>query len=365
MLYTLENLSASRHIDQIEGIITKDRKTATYKLALFRALSEIAVNESRVAVWFQDDEVGIPLKSITEKWVQYYWPLFASDHFIPQIRGETLESSKPIKFGWNLPNLVEHYSDSGGLTRFVLDYRNSSLFPAAEKLLQKVTRSISQAIIEGPVRHAGRALQTGQVFRYDPSKKMVLMDSGIWRELSLMAHWILGALKLRWAEITSDMSNGEVPAGEVLNLLLTNPIPEREVGDARKVYSSIVDKECVWSGDPLKRQFEVDHVIPFSLWGNNDLWNLLPALSSVNRDKKDRLPSRSLIFRRRDWIIYYWRELSKAHKVRFDKEAKSQVEPRARAKFDANMNWEEPLFLSMTQSVQMTTTQFGMKPWEP
>ena len=119
------------------------------------------------------------------------------------------------------------------------------MLPAAEKLFQKATDSISQAIIEGPVQHAGGALQIGRVFRYDASKKIVLMDSGIWRELSLMADWILGALKLRWAEITADMSKGEVPAGEVLDLLLTDPIPEREVGEARNVFSSIVDKECV------------------------------------------------------------------------------------------------------------------------
>ena len=121
-----------------------------------------------------------------------------------------------------------------------------------------------------PVGHC----RLGEVFRYDASKKIVLMDSGIWRELSLMAHWILGALKLRWAEITSDMSKGEVPAGEVLDLLLTNPIPEREVATQEKSSVALWEEGVrLELGILIKRQFEVDHVIPFSLWGNNDLWN--------------------------------------------------------------------------------------------
>src|SRR5579872_4111260 len=43
--------SGSRPLDQIEGILNRDRKTATYKLALIRALGEIAMTEFEQAKW--------------------------------------------------------------------------------------------------------------------------------------------------------------------------------------------------------------------------------------------------------------------------------------------------------------------------
>lgn len=33
--------------------------------------------------------------------------------------------------------------------------------------------------------------------------------------------------------------------------------------------------------------FAIDHVIPFALWHNNDIWNLLPAAPAVNTQKSD------------------------------------------------------------------------------
>ncbi|WP_418156223.1 HNH endonuclease domain-containing protein [Pseudomonas aeruginosa] len=50
---------------------------------------------------------------------------------------------------------------------------------------------------------------------------------------------------------------------------------------------------CTWSGRPLNQRFAVDHAIPFSLWANNDLWNLLQVDQQVNANKSDKLPSGS------------------------------------------------------------------------
>jgi hypothetical protein len=65
-------------IDQIEGILNRDRKVATYKLALFCALAELATQEPWDAHWRADGTVGVPIRRIAEKWLLYFWPLFAS-----------------------------------------------------------------------------------------------------------------------------------------------------------------------------------------------------------------------------------------------------------------------------------------------
>lgn len=51
LLLALRDTGTQRPIDQIETILNRDRKEATYKLALFRALAEVATQEARTAVW--------------------------------------------------------------------------------------------------------------------------------------------------------------------------------------------------------------------------------------------------------------------------------------------------------------------------
>jgi SAM-dependent methyltransferase len=78
LLFELRSSGSVRAVDQIEGILNRDRKVATYKLALFRALAEIAVQEPRVVSWRADGRVGVPLGRIAERWLLYYWPIFAT-----------------------------------------------------------------------------------------------------------------------------------------------------------------------------------------------------------------------------------------------------------------------------------------------
>ncbi len=179
---------------------------------------------------------------------------------------------------------------------------------------------MSHIIVEGPVTHAGATSDAGPLFSYDGSRRQIVVGTEIWRELSLSGHWIQDALILRWAELTSEISRKTISPSEVIERLLRIPVRERNVLDARKVYCDLPSGECVWSGGPLGSRFDVDHVLPYSLWRNNDLWNLLPANPQVNRDKGDRLPTNALLKRRRDVILRYWDVLHEANPKRFEHE---------------------------------------------
>jgi len=61
-------------------------------------------------------------------------------------------------------------------------------------------------------------------------------------------------------------------------------------------------------------------VIPFSIWKNNDLWNLLPSHKKINAKKGDKIPSPKLIDDRYNKIVNYWEELQKIHPKRFKRE---------------------------------------------
>ena len=64
----------------------------------------------------------------------------------------------------------------------------------------------------------------------------------------------------------------------------------------------------------------VDHVIPFSVWRNNDLWNLLPSHSHINMKKKDMIPSPEFLEDRKDSIIGYWEMLHDNFRYQFNRE---------------------------------------------
>jgi 5-methylcytosine-specific restriction endonuclease McrA len=186
------------------------------------------------------------------------------------------------------------------------------------------------------------------------------MDAAIWRELSLLGHWIQDAIILRWAELTAEISRKQTSISEVIELLLTTPLPERDVSDARQAYSQVESKECVWTGKSLFRDFEVDHIIPFSLWHNNDLWNLVPALPSVNNKKSEKLPTRELLSRRRDCIISYWEALHASYAHRFDFEAARLVGKQA-----SPGSWQESTFRTVAEAVEITAIQRGCERWQP
>ena len=67
-------------------------------------------------------------------------------------------------------------------------------------------------------------------------------------------------------------------------------------------------------------RYDVDHMIPFSVWKNNDLWNLLPSQAKTNNQKRDKIPSPDLIEKQKDLIIQYWELLNETQTQRFKKE---------------------------------------------
>lgn len=197
-----------RPIDQIESILNRDRKEATYKFALIRALAEIATQEARSAVWSGAGTVGIPIQRIAERWLLYYWPVLAHPHNIPQSRAEAA-GGKPLKFRSALSALMEPFAQQGahaGLTAWHLARTSDQLDATSRSRLQAALRSIAETIRSGPVTFSGSGLGAGPVFGYDTTSRLVLMPTELWREFSLLGHWIADAVVVRWAALTQQIA---------------------------------------------------------------------------------------------------------------------------------------------------------------
>lgn len=364
LLFELSACEGLRAVDRIEGVLNRDRKVATYKLALFRALAELATQEPRCAQFRGDGRVGVPIRRIAEKWLGYYWPIFASGTLVPQSQDEGSETGRRLAFRNAVAALMAPYRDQGahgGLTAWDLDLLRGRLAPPVQDRLEAALRAIEQAIRAGPVQYAGGALETGRVFGYERGGS-VLVPADIWRELSLLGHWIADAVVLRWAELTARFAHRQnLGASDVLPLLTARPEASRATDLARAVFLREGVRQCTWSDRPLGARFAVDHAIPFSLWGNNDLWNLLPVDAGVNNRKSDKLPSAELLQARRGSIVHAWHLLRDAMPAAFDAQAAHLLgRPLA-----GPLAWEAELHGRLREAIELTALQRGVARWAP
>lgn len=370
-----------RSIDEIETIIRRDRKDATYKLALLRALCEIAQVEHYRVKWLPNGVVSVPLGLVAEKWLFYYWPLIEEDGdggrvAIPQKRGG--EVNKPIAFRNSVRKLISFYRPLGGLGALYNNYKSGALHPEALPLLDNAINSIARTIVAGPVTYSGGALQGEETYfkfkgrrtaigkctnPYDAYERpgCILVPAGAWREMCLIGYWVAESLILRWAELTYEISKKIVQVKDVIEKLLVRPTTQRDVQFVRSIYAKLPGLECVWTGVSLGRRFSVDHTVPFSIWYNNDLWNLLPSTSDVNTSKSDKLVSKQALFRSKDRMIYYWGILKDRAEHRFSVEVSRAL---LRDRFN-NVNWEQSAFLGLVEKVEMLAIQRGLERWEP
>lgn len=354
LLFQLNTGANTRPIDQIEGVLNHDKKSATYKFALFRALAEIATQSPNTVTWLVDGKVGLPVRYVSEKWLQYYWPLIESSTFIPQLNGERPDAGKPIKFRKNLQALVHRYANAGGYSGFRIERNKGLLTQETNRLLSALMADIEDAIIKGPVVFAGGALISGRVFSYDAKTRSILIPNDLWIELSHLGYWVSQAVILQWAEKTAKLGDG-IEVSSVVSLLLVKE-DLRSTSDARRLFSGLDRLECVWTGATLRENFDVDHVIPFDLWRNNDVWNLLPASKSANSKKSNKLPSVEILRSRKDCIVSYWEFMRNKNSQRFDKEAETLL-------VLPTVNWQNSLYGQMCNAIEVTALQRGVGRW--
>lgn len=151
------------------------------------------------------------------------------------------------------------------------------------------------------------------------------------------------------------MSLQKTPSTRPSSILLDKE-DERTTIEARKLFSGMERLECIWTGKTLRDSFDVDHVIPFDLWHNNDVWNLLPASKAANSKKSNKLPSTDILRSRKDCIVGYWELLRDKDSQRFDKEAETLL-------IMPSDNWQNALYSQLCSAIELTALQRGGGRW--
>ncbi len=323
----------------ISKIIERDSKVTTYKYALLRGIIDI-IQDNSPYMSFSDDKVNIPTGLLIEKWILYYYPILESPTYIPQINGDV-----SLAFGNLLNQIISRYRPIGGFSAFYNDLKNKGIPKSIEQDFIALAKKLQDTITRMPMKYIGRSISNDfySIFKYQSKRPGGNISKAVDIEYLINnfgsfsipidyydAFKVLGSfiggqdsILFKWAEFSVNASGKRLSIENVVNEVLRSPITERDVTESKNIYKSILKKEgkvyCVWTGKSISR-YDVDHLIPFSVWKNNDLWNLLPSQSTTNNQKRDKIPSPMLIEKRKDLILYYWDLINQNQTVRFQKE---------------------------------------------
>jgi len=148
--------------------------------------------------------------------------------------------------------------------------------------------------------------------------------------------------------------------------LLSDRESVRDVEQARRFYMDILERAglyCTWSGRRIARDMHVDHLLPFSALGNNDLWNLLPVREAINSSKRDAVPAPELLVsaRVKERIIGNWERLVSGYREQFFREI--GIALLGRRRIDP-ANWQNTCYDSLTGMSSYLINQRGLMPWK-
>jgi SAM-dependent methyltransferase len=303
----------------IRHIILKDSKSSTYKLALLRVLARIAAGSLGLTRSVNEEFVAVPLGLVAVFWLRQFKPVLQAG--LPQMPANRgLDGLGFVKDAYRRITDISH-----------LDFRVAARFTGQNALFlhQAITDAVSNIKVmpakytsfpNGPRVYgitSGHRIRLARElvldFDYLKSFGELLVPEPIWRALTRFNVWIEPALVAEWIRIMKDYltSQGRSVAEEMFYLATRWSDPERDVRVARELALDLLKRDrlfCVWTGKKLREDsLDIDHCFPWSAWPCGDLWNLLPALRSVNQTQKsDRLPSAERLTKAKEMIVDWW-----------------------------------------------------------
>ncbi|MCC2956433.1 methyltransferase domain-containing protein [Massilia sp. IC2-477] len=303
----------------LRHLILTDRKSSTYKIGLLRVLARIADTAAGLAR-HEADVVVVPLGVVALFWMRMYKPLIKND--LPQMSVSRLETG---------PGFIN--DDFTALMPISpIELRIGSVFHGqTAKHLHRSLSKISEVIRDMPVTHLRWQSSDEQVFNVSrrrmistPAQLQIdeafLWSFGdfripleIWQALTHYNVWIEPVLVSEWVRLIESYCNDGRPDIRTLAYsMLTWVDPARDTSFARaaveRMRAAGKPVYCVWSGQRLRDEYDVDHCFPFAAWPCGDAWNLMPAARQINIQKSNRLVTQAALERASDTISAWWSE---------------------------------------------------------
>lgn len=354
-------------LKNINQIIERDSKDTTYKFALLRSTIEIIQGRSPY-MRLGDGRVILPVGLLILKWLEYYYPIIEND--LPQKNGDNFRSFT-LSFRKLFKKVTDYYLTRGGLSVFYSELIRGNLPDEIEETVFLLSKKLRDTIRNQPMRYIGKSVTGTEYGIYNllPSTKQLRQPKKIdinflienysefsisqeyYEAMDIFGSFVTGmhSILINWAEFTVERDK-KLNKGFVLETILKATQQARNVLFSEKIFKHLKKKndglECVWSGNMISNDLNIDHVLPFSIWRNNDLWNLLPAKAKINNTKSNKIPSLDLLNKRKDHIITYWKLIHGVEKDGFENEMFVNLIPK---KEFNQYNWENLAFNSLRE----------------
>lgn len=323
-------------LKELTHIINKDKKTATYKFALIRGVIE-TIHKYDHYRQIENKKVTLPLGLMTLLWIKYYYPIFSYKIHIPQT------TNPKLAFNDELKEVIEHYDTAIGYHDLIKQLHKGACPDGIADKIIALIKKINSTISRYPMQLIGESVnRQGKIFVYNEDRNYrklnknnlsintiikycgtYTIDLDYYDTYKLLGAFINGenAIVFQWIDFSYRlMKDTPINKSELFSVINTNDETIRTTTEATKFFTTNINKDeikCIWSGKTITNDLNIDHIIPFSLWGNNDLWNLLPSKAKVNGKKSDRIPQANLLDKQKHEILRYWQLLHSHYSHRF------------------------------------------------
>jgi len=274
---TLDTNTENKLISQIFN-----NTVATYKYYWFISILDIVVKENKRQISFWE----IIAHMVSEAWypIHYFRISFGkSDSLYTQIVELQLALNIPIdatksKVKQEILHNIDNPKIKNLLRVFSLNVPYRFLSPWITYSTDNEVSKLSQTFANNCLY----AIQGDQIIfntsweNYFHSNYLVLRDFTFWNLTTFL-----------------QKRNPNVPD---LPSKLVKPITRESLIKQRNLWDTLIDLQgpiqCIYTGKTLdKKDYDLDHFIPWSFVSHNLLWNLLPIDASINSSKSNNLPN--------------------------------------------------------------------------
>ncbi len=301
----------------IATILRHDRKVASYKIALIRSINDVVMGFPQIGRG--SASIAIPLRTLARFWVAYYWPFVNPQQAI--LQGQRSPGKEDISFRPALTHLREEWEKIVGTSRpsdgyfLVGEFLSETRMRAYPKDLSGAFSEAIRAItiaIQQPIRYAG----PDQYGVFAPPRRWkeiqstassisclpethsddlcVLIDIELWSSFCELSLWIEALSIHQWCLFTETIAGAD--RGIIYGLLTDRPDNRRPLIWERNQIEILMMEghifTCPWTGKKLSNtNYDLDHLLPLSVYPINEIWNLVPSDQQFNQHvKRDRLP---------------------------------------------------------------------------
>ncbi len=317
-------------LKQISFIVENDKTSSTYKYVLLKSVIDASQRYDHL-IRIEDSRAHIPLGLIIERWMFDYFPFVFKG--IRQQHAHTSKIlNKPIEEAYEEIFILLHLNRNDpweqAYKAMQSAFKNTNQPSAIAKAFLTLAQELAKTITTMPMKFIGKEdyelfqpdnTRYGRIKLHNTQSCNILFLTQEFGYFSISeTHYNIfrylgqnlygtSTIALKWKEKTDALNDQTHEAMHIIDRLSNDDLAiECDTSDIRSILEE--GMECVWSGKPLIPQTsDIDHVLPFSVWFNNDLWNLLPADKKINNQKRDKIPSPELIEKRADAIFWYWK----------------------------------------------------------